>query len=153
MSLLVISLVILRMRRTIPVAAANITLCDVDSSELCVVTFGTDLLDNMIINFQLPDADYPMFHVRAANRGNVNTYSCEVVTAVSTSVYCSGARTPLGEYIDMEIYAIKGDALIARGRFVVSALVRITPPVELAVTLTPIPESTFTNLTGTPPAP
>ena len=153
MSLLVISLVILRMRRTIPVAAVNITLCDVDSSELCVVTFGTDLLDNMIINFQLPDADYPMFHVRAANRGNVNTYSCEVVTAARTSVYCSGARTPLGEYIDMEIYATNGDALIARGRFVVSALVRITPPVELTVTLTPIPESTFTNLTGTPPIP
>ncbi len=153
MSLLIVSVVILRLHRTIPVAAADITLCDVDSSDLCVVTFGTDFLDNMIINFQLPDADYPAFYVRASNRGNINDYPCEVVRAASTSVYCSGARTPLGEYIDMEIFATNGDALIARGRLVVSALVRITPPVDLAVTLTPTPESTLTNLTGTPPAP
>ena len=116
---------IVNLRRTKDVVT-DLTLCDVDASELCVVTFGTDILDNMIINFQLPDADYPLFYVKASNRGNVNAYPCEVVTAVPTSVYCSGARTPLGEYIDMKVYATKGDVLIARGKFSVSALVRAT---------------------------
>ncbi len=139
-SLLIISLVALNMRKT-KNAVVNITLCDVEAGELCVVTFGIDPVDNMIINFQLPDADYPLFYVKVSNRGNINTYPCEVVMVVPTSVYCSGARTPLGESIDMEVYAIDGDKLLARGKFLVSALIRVTPNPQVG-TPSPTPGST-----------
>ena len=133
---------------------AKITLCDLEAGELCIVTFGTDILGNMIINFQLPDTDYPMFYVKASNKGNVNTYPCEVVAAISTSVYCSGVRTPLGEYIDIEVYATKGDVLIARGKFIVSALVR---GISRSLIGTPIPTAASTStpigLNGVPTAP
>ncbi len=131
------------MRKTKDVVA-EITLCDADSSGLCIVTFGTDSQNNIIINFQLPNADYPRFYVKASNRGNVNTYPCQIVTAAPTSVYCTGLRTPLGEYLDIEVYTNDEDTLIARGKFVVSALVRTTP-----VNLDETP-STPDNLTGTP---
>jgi hypothetical protein len=108
-------------------AVTKITLCDLDSEELCVVTFGANNLNRMVINFQLPDADYPSFIVKASSRGKINIYSCETVDGVSTHAYCTGIRTPLGEPIDIEIYTTDGDALIARGTFMVSAILLSTP--------------------------
>ena len=104
-SILIISLVVINARKPKD-GVLEISQCNEDASELCVVTFGLDDQDNMVINFQLPKADYPLFYVKASNRGSVNTYSCEVVTAEPTSVFCRGMRTPLGEYIDMEVYAV-----------------------------------------------
>ena len=131
----------------------EVTLCDMDASGLCVVTFGANHLDRMVVNFQLPDADYPMFYVKASNRGIINVYSCEVIETASTSAYCTGIRTPLGESIDIEVYTTDGDVLIARGTFVVSAIV-LSTPVSLSTleskteTLTPLPAET--EFTPTP---
>lgn len=137
---------------------AEITLCDVDASELCVVTFGTDSPDSMIITFQLPDADYPLFYVKASNRGIANTYPCTVVTDMPTGVNCSGARTRLGEYIDIEVYTIEGDTLIAQGRFIITALMRATAVNSTQTTAIPsqststpaVVPSPLTPVTSTP---
>ncbi|MBI5945548.1 MAG: hypothetical protein HY864_14395 [Chloroflexi bacterium] len=127
----------------------RVTLCDVDSSGLCIVNFGTDILGNMIINFQLPDADYPLFYVKAANRGIVNTYPCKA-SSNATNIFCSGARTPLGEYLDVEVYSAAEDTLMAQGRFIVSALIRTTPDSLIdeqtpTAELTPIPGTAYPN--------
>jgi hypothetical protein len=105
----------------------NVTLCDTDASNLCVVNFGANDLNRMVINLQLPKADYVLFYVKAANRGTIRVYTCEVAEAVPTSVYCTGVRTPLGETIDIEVYTTDGDKLIARGTFLVSAIALSTP--------------------------
>ena len=147
----------------------DVTLCDVDAKNLCVVNFGANNLNRMVINFQLPDADYPAFYVKAANRDTVSVYTCEVdkpeavnetkeggenkldetlvdetvvpetevaktetaeteaVEAAPTSAHCTGARTPLGETIDIEVYTTDEDKLIARGTFLVSAIALSTP--------------------------
>ena len=120
----------------------DLTLCDEDASDLCIVTFGANNLNLMVINFQLPDADYAAFYIKAANRGTVNLYSCEVSEAVPTSAYCTGVRTPLGETIDIEVYTTAEDALIARGMFLISAIALATP-VSLP-TITPNGEETPT---------
>jgi len=125
-SILIISLVFINMRKPKD-GVLEISQCNEAASDLCVVTFGLDDQDNMVIHFQLPKADYPLFYINASNRGNVNTYSCEVVTAEPTNVFCRGIRTPLGEYIDMEIYTVDGDTLIAQGKFLISSLMRIQP--------------------------
>lgn len=101
-------------------------MCDADDSGLCIVTFGANDLDRMVINFQLPDEDYPVFYIKASNRGIVNVYSCEFVGDVLISVNCTGSRTPLGEAIDIEVYTTDGDVLIARGEFIVSAILLST---------------------------
>jgi hypothetical protein len=108
-------------------AIVDATLCDVSSKDLCIVNFGADDLNRMVINFQLPKADYPSFYVKAANRDTVNIYTCELTKFVSTTVYCTGVRTPLGETIDLEVYTTNGDKLIARGTFLVSAIALSTP--------------------------
>jgi len=106
---------------------ANVVMCDEDASGLCIVTFGANNLNRMVINFQLPNADYAPFYVKAMNRGTVSIYTCEVVESTPTSAYCTGVRTPLGETIDLEVYATDGDTLIARGSFLISAIALSTP--------------------------
>ena len=105
----------------------EITLCDLDARDLCIVSFGTDNTDRMVINFQLPSADYPTFYVNGSNKGMGTTYQCESAKAVPTSVYCTGIRTPLGEAIDIEVYAADSNLQIARGKIMVSAMVLSTP--------------------------
>ena len=105
----------------------EVVLCDEDASGLCIVTFGANNVNRMVINFQLPNPDYSPFYVKVNHRGTVGVYACEVVESVPTSAYCTGVRTPLGETIDIEVYAIAEDKLIARGTFLVSAIAIATP--------------------------
>jgi hypothetical protein len=105
----------------------DILLCDLSSDELCIVTFGANNLNRMVINFQLPSKDYPDFYVKGKNRGAFNVYSCETSNISPTSTYCTGMRTPLGEPIQIEVYTTDGDLLIARGTFMVSAILLSGP--------------------------
>ncbi len=139
----------------------KLTLCDLDSSELCVVTFGANNLNRMVINIQLPNADYPGFYIKGKNRGIINVYSCETISDFPTSAYCTGTRTPLGESIELEVYSTDGDTLLAHGTFIVSAILLSTPADDSTSspedgtprpTRTPTitPESTQTESISTP---
>jgi len=123
-------------------SAAEATWCDKDASGLCVVSFGTDNSDRMIINFKLPTFDFPGFYVKGINRDLANVYQCELDSADQNSVHCTGMRTPLGEVIFIEVYSTDSDVMIAQGRFVVSALLVSTPIIAPpASEATPIPIS------------
>lgn len=119
----------------------ELTLCDVSDTYLCVVSFGTDSADNMIVNFQLPYEGYPLFYIHGANKSMDNLYSCKVAEDTPTMVHCTGARTPLGEAINIDVFSADSDALMAKGTIIVSAMIVITPVIP-----TPTPASE----TGTP---
>jgi hypothetical protein len=108
------------------ISAVEATLCDEDASGLCVVNFGANNLNRMVIYFRLP-GEYPPFYVKAGNRDTVSVYTCEADESDVTLVRCTGVRTPLGETIDLEIYTTDEDRLIARGTFLVSAIAISTP--------------------------
>ncbi|MBI3162067.1 MAG: hypothetical protein HYZ23_06140 [Chloroflexi bacterium] len=101
---------------------ARIALCDDSDEDLCVISFGKNGADGMVIAFQLPRADYPAFQAIATNKGVENIYPCEAVASAPMIVYCTGAATPLGESLAIEIRAIEGNILIARGDFTLMAL-------------------------------
>jgi hypothetical protein len=61
----------------------DVTLCDEDASNLCIVAFGANNLNRMVIHFQLPTPDYAPFYVKATNRGTVSVYTCEVDEVVT----------------------------------------------------------------------
>jgi hypothetical protein len=123
------------------VEVVNITACDADASGLCVVSFGVDNVNRMVINFQLPSEDFGAFYVKARYEEKVLVFPCEVVEDVPTSVYCTGERTPLGLPIEIEVYTTEGDVLIARGTLLVSA---VALPTMVNHTKTPTPTSTYT---------
>jgi hypothetical protein len=132
----------------VEVQVTEVTLCDENASDLCVITFGANSLNRMVIYFQLPDAEYAPFYIKADNREKVSVYSCEVDEAMPTSAYCTGIRTPLGETIDVEVYTVAENKLIGRGTFLILAIALSTPvsaPVESLMlteepTAIPIPD-------------
>lgn len=138
----------LRDRETRPaVEVVNVTACDADASGLCVVSFGVDNVNRMVINFRLPSADFGTFYVKARYADTTLVFPCQVVEGVPTSVYCTGERTPLGLPIEIQVYATDGDVLIARGILLVSAVALPTMP---QYTRTPPITSTYTPGTPTP---
>lgn len=117
------------------VSVTDVTACDVDASGLCVVSFGVDNVNRMVINFNLPSADFAAFYVKAHyGAETVSVYPCQVVASAPTSVFCTGARTPLGEVIELEVYATDGDVLLARGALMVAA---VALPTTINVSSTP----------------
>lgn len=116
------------------VVVIEITSCDVDASDLCVASFGVDKVNRMVINFHLPKASFAEFYVKVHRGEEVSVYPCEVVAEAPTSVFCTGARTPLGEAIDLEVYTTDGGVLIGRGTLVVAA---VALPTTVNVTATP----------------
>lgn len=117
---------------TIDQPVGKITLCDRDASDLCVVSFGKDGADGMVITFQTPKANYPEFYVKGSNKGITNSYQCQADRKIPTIVYCTGISTPLGEVIEIEVYAVDGDILMASGDFMISSMA-LSLPSSLAV--------------------
>ncbi|MBI5952462.1 MAG: hypothetical protein HY865_12460 [Chloroflexi bacterium] len=131
----------------------EVTSCDEDISDLCVVNFGANNLNRMVINFLLPDEEYAAFYVKAKYRDTVSVYVCEANESNPMIVRCTGVRTPLGEMIDIEIYTTDEDSLIARGTFLVSAIAIPTPislPTEVS-TPPEIPPATEAPVATVPP--
>ena len=139
-----------------PVKVNDVTLCDLGGGGLCVISFGADNLNQMVINFHLPRRKYPAFYVRVDFGESSEVYSCQGVKEVPTSAYCTGPRTPLGGAIVIKIFRADNDALIAQGEFVVAAIMLPTLPipgatVEVVGDGTPSPPEETPSGTGTPP--
>ena len=142
-----IAVLILRDAKNNPAPpVTDISLCDQDPRGLCVITFGSTLPDLMVINFQLPEEGYPVFQVKGMNRGMTYDYSCNVEEAVPTSVFCTGPRTPLGEYIEIEVYSVEENSLLARGKIFISAIMVWTPS---GILNTPSPDESLTATAAT----
>jgi hypothetical protein len=136
-------------RETRPtVEVTTITACDADPSVLCVVSFGVDNLNRMVINFQLPSEDYGSFYVKARHGETVSVYPCQVLESAPTSAFCTGERTPLGEPIEVKVYSTDGDLLIAQGTLIISA-VALPTAVQMTDTPTPGPETPTVEVTST----
>ncbi len=125
----------------------GITACDVDPSVLCVVSFGADNVNRMVINFQLPSEDYGDFYVKVRYEEAVSVYPCQTVQDIPTSVFCTGDRVPLGQVIDVQVYSTDGDALLAQGKLIVGA---IALPTAAQMTVTPTETITPTPGPETP---
>src|SRR5512134_1382694 len=105
-----------------PAVVAELSMCDANAYGLCVVSFGADALNRMVINFKLPRRRFPPFYARVTHGGTTTKYECQVVPDVPTSAYCTGPRTPLGDAIDIKIHATADDRLLAAGTLVVAAI-------------------------------
>lgn len=107
--------------------AAALYLCDISPRGVCVVNFGSAAPDRMLIHLRRPDPMSGLFAVRGVHRGVTFEYACAVPDKKSFEVYCEGPRTPLGEYLDLEVYSPADGAVLAQGRLLVSAVMVWTP--------------------------
>lgn len=136
-ALIVITVLVIRQRaaaRRQERSVAALTSCEVNREPLCIVSFGADLNDRMLINFLVPERAFPLFYVTVLHGQAAARFDCRVVENFPESVYCSGPRTPLGEAIVIEVYSVDEQSLLARGTFILSAIALPTP---VSVSVTP----------------
>ncbi|HEY6073720.1 MAG TPA: hypothetical protein VIV15_10080 [Anaerolineales bacterium] len=144
----------LRGRRQNPArAVGQITRCDDGLGGLCVVSFAVDQTNQMVINFELPEQDYPDFYAMVFSGGSSTRYECERVEKTLPSVFCRGPRTALGADIEIRVYSLHGEALLAEGGLRVTAFALPTTMnlATLAEVFTPTAVETPTLFL--PPAP
>jgi hypothetical protein len=126
-----------------PQAPSVLTRCDVEASGLCLVSFGTDRLGQMVLSFQVPQTKYPDFHAEVVRGGSSLTFPCQITPGKPRNIYCTGIRIPLGEPIEVKIVADEAGTVLAQGNFVISAVA--LPTLQ---DLTLIPQEA--DLSGTP---
>jgi hypothetical protein len=140
-------------------AVRDIPYCDVNSTVLCLISFGTDQKGQMFVNFYRPNLSIKDFYLKIQYDQLENMYECEAVKGFTKYISCTGMQIPLEEQIDLGVYLSADNTLIARGVFVISFFAIATPILvttfegtigPTSALTTPIPTQTQTpQVTGT----
>ena len=128
--------------------------CDQARDVLCVLGFGLEPPDQMVIVL-LASLGLPSdLEVHAAWNGDTELYPCEPTNADATLLACTGTLIPLGSSVHIDVTSVDAKAIIASGDFSLNGLALPTvpsgadlPPTD-AVTITPRPTRTPSG--GTP---
>lgn len=124
--------------------------CDEAADVLCLVTFGLEPPDRMVVVLLgspglPPDLEAVVVHERSSV-----AFPCEFTDVASSVIYCTGPQLPLGSTILIQIYTVAERILLASGEFVLTALALPTPPVGEGVALPTLPASMTARPTRTP---
>jgi hypothetical protein len=114
------------LRDTDPSAAENSTdtfeYCGTTPSELCVLSFGRDGAGNAIINFFVPNKNFPEFYLVVKKAGMESRYECQKSTEIKSSVFCIGEPLSLQQTIEVRMLAEDDQHTLTTGNFFVEAL-------------------------------
>jgi len=125
---------------TLPVS--TLTYCTDEQVKPCVVSFGIDEDNNMLVNILLPGLSFPDFYLNII-RGEITIpYECQRIVAAPNSANCIGENLPPGELLHLMLLSTENDSLLADGNLSIIGLafptVGFAPPTE-TVTPTVIP--------------
>jgi hypothetical protein len=122
--------------------------CDQARDVLCVLSFGLEPPDGMIIVLLAAPGLPADLEARAAWSGETASYPCAATNANATLLACAGPLIPLGSSVHLDVTSADGNVQIASGDFVLNALALPTvaagadlPPTDIA-TITPRPTRT-----------
>lgn len=116
-----------------PAPILKISYCGAVPEELCVLSFGRDLEENMVINLFVPESNFPDFYLKIQRAAVEGTYECVKDREVPTSVYCVGEMIGLQEKMEISLLSKADDHLMASGKLTL-----------LAVLLSPVGGSVLT---------
>lgn len=114
--------------RSTPQPPIQLRRCDAVQDVLCLVTFGIEPPDEMlIVLLTVPGLPDELETVVIRNDERLS-FAC-VTTAESPSVvYCTGPQVPLGTTVLIEVFALEEQVLLASGEFVLTAFALPTVP-------------------------
>jgi hypothetical protein len=121
--------------------------CGAELTELCILSFGRDADGNAIINFFVPERDFPDFYLKISRFNGESVYVCVRSEEVPTSVICMGDVINLNERIEISIMSIEDYRLLARGRFTLTAIL-ISSQAGISVPVFPTQATSGTFLPG-----
>ena len=108
--------------------AINLVRCDQAQDVLCLLTFGLEPPDEMVIIFlATPGLPEKLEAVVIHNEESL-PYSCKFTDATSSVLYCTGPQVPLGSRLHIELRSTEPSILLASGEFVLNALALPTAP-------------------------
>lgn len=134
---------------------SKLAYCTEEQIKPCVVSFGLDADDNMLINFLLPNLSFPEFYLQVV-RGDVRiSYQCQRITGSLNNAYCIGAKLPPGESLHLILISRKNDAILAQGSLTILGLAFptldiVTPTPGTPSPMTPTESPDFVLPTTTP---
>jgi len=109
----------------------NLAYCNDEQVKPCVVSFGTDVDDNMLVNLLLPDLSFPNFYLKIT-RGDENAiYKCQRIASAPNNAYCIGRKLAPGEILHLMLVSIRDDSLLAQGDLPIIGLA--FPTLEIAL--------------------
>lgn len=153
LSLLVIVFISLRSNRSDDLPSFNgpasaLVYCTDAGVKPCVVSFGIDINDQMLVNLLLPDTSYPEFYLQISQGGSSISYECKTVAAIPNNVYCTGEKLSPGGLLYVTLISIKDNTILAGGNLTIIGLSFPTLEVSTSIPLPTVPpampESTAT---------
>ena len=140
----------LRGRTAAPRVIGEVTRCPEGAAGVCVVSLGVDPFDRMVIALDLDGEDYPPFYLTVTDSLGSSRFEC-VTTRKGAD--CTGRRSPLGDSIEIRLYSLRGDDLLAQGSMRVQALAL---PTTMNMTIAPealTPQALESHTPFVPPQP
>jgi hypothetical protein len=129
--------------------------CDPNPVALCLLTFGVDMPNQMLIALYSPGGSLQNLRMKVQYKGVQMDYPCRAVQD-SLTVYCTGPQIPLGSTLSIDVYTAPGDAVMARGDFLINAFALPSIAIGGTPTSTRTPRATASKRplrTLTPSAP
>ena len=96
--------------------------CDEARDVLCVLSFGLEPPDEMVILLLASPGLPPDLEARAAWDGESAPYPCVATSVDETLFACTGPLIPLGTSVHIDVYTADGQTRLASGDFVLKAL-------------------------------
>lgn len=117
----------------------KISYCGAEPEELCVLSFGRDAEEKMIINLFAPDRTFPGFYLKIKRITGESVYECEKNKEVPTSVFCYGDMINLQEKMEISLLSKDDGRLIAAGNFTLNAILISAQPQNMGDDSAPTP--------------
>jgi len=124
-----------------PEEVLKIGYCGAEPDELCVLSFGRDVDENMVVNIFSPNRKFPAFYLKIKRATGDGMYECEKDKEVRTNVFCYGDMANLQEKMEVSLIASEDDKLLAVGNFTLRALLISEPSIAESSNDTSVRES------------
>ena len=128
--------------RPTPKPAMVLTHCDEVQDVLCLLTFGLEPPDQMLIVLLASPGLPRGLEAVVTHKESTVSYPCEAVDESATVIYCIGPQIPLGSSLRIQVYATEGRTYLASGEFVLLALA--LPTVGVGGAALPNPDALMT---------
>jgi hypothetical protein len=108
--------------RSTPQPPIDLKRCDDVQDVLCLLTFGLEPPDEMLILLLTVPGLSEELEIVATRNDEKLLFRCTTTAESPTVVYCTGPQVPLGTTVLIEVFANEEQVLLARGEFTLTAL-------------------------------
>lgn len=125
----------------------DLAYCNADQVKPCIVSFGTDVNDHMLVNILLPNLSFPAFHLKVTRGENMFEYKCQRTSTAVNNAYCVGDKLSPGEVFHFALISTKDGTLMAEGDITIIGLAfpelkdTAPPTSQPTMTVSPTPQS------------